>query len=168
MFDLVLGLPVHALVLHATIVLGPLAGLCGISYALAPRWRRFLRWPLIVGALILLVCGFVTRESGEALAGRIAPLMVDGNIPPGLESVWLHTQIGGVAGLLAMAFGVVGSVVPGFLLKPPRANGAKHWNLTAIILAAVLVSASLAAAGWIIAAGHSGANAVWGSIAGVG
>ena len=40
------GLPVHALVVHAAVVFGPLAALAGVLYAV-PKWRDKLRWPLV-------------------------------------------------------------------------------------------------------------------------
>ena len=41
------GLPLHPLVVHAAVVLGPLAALTGLAYAVVPRWRWLLRWPLV-------------------------------------------------------------------------------------------------------------------------
>ena len=44
-FDSILGLPIHALVVHAAVILIPLAALLGIAF-LRPVWRMPLRWPL--------------------------------------------------------------------------------------------------------------------------
>ena len=41
------GLPLHPLVVHAVVVLSPLAALGGLLYAAVPRWRWWLRWPLV-------------------------------------------------------------------------------------------------------------------------
>ena len=40
MFDLINGLPVHPLVVHAVVVLLPLATLGLIAIAVRPAWRR--------------------------------------------------------------------------------------------------------------------------------
>ena len=42
------GLPLHALVVHAAVVFGPLAALAGVLYVALPTWRDKLRWPLVV------------------------------------------------------------------------------------------------------------------------
>ncbi|WP_121258127.1 DUF2231 domain-containing protein [Nocardioides ferulae] len=60
------GLPLHALVVHAAVVLGPLAALGGIGYAV-PRWRDWLRWPLVIAALVAAAAVWVAYLSGEQL-----------------------------------------------------------------------------------------------------
>src|SRR6478735_1363735 len=45
------GLPLHPLVVHAAVVFGPVAALTALAF-LVPRWRRQLRWPMVVLALI--------------------------------------------------------------------------------------------------------------------
>ena len=44
-FDLINGLPVHPLVVHAVVVLVPLAALGTIAIALRPAWRPHVRPP---------------------------------------------------------------------------------------------------------------------------
>ncbi len=71
MFDLISGLPVHALVVHAVVVVLPLAALGTIAMAVRPAWR--VRYgPLVVlaaaGGTALVP---VATNSGEALAERV-------------------------------------------------------------------------------------------------
>lgn len=66
MFDEFRGLPLHALVVHATVVLLPVTALLGVLYVV-PRLRVRLRWPLLAATVASLVTVFVTRQSGEAL-----------------------------------------------------------------------------------------------------
>lgn len=54
MFDLVNGLPVHPLVVHAVVVLLPLAIVGTILVAVRPTWRRAYG-PLVVVASALSV-----------------------------------------------------------------------------------------------------------------
>ena len=77
MFDLVNGLPVHPLVVHAVVVLVPLTALIAVLF-LVPRFRRSLRWPMVVLALVSLAsaalaaetrAGRLARASGEARQG---------------------------------------------------------------------------------------------------
>ncbi len=61
------GLPLHALVVHAAVVLTPLAALLAIAYAAVRRWRDWLRWPVLVLVVVSLVAVWVAYLSGEQL-----------------------------------------------------------------------------------------------------
>ncbi len=61
------GLPLHPLIVHVVVVFAPLAGLGGIVYALVPRWRWRLRWPLVACAVIAAAAGIVAVQSGQDL-----------------------------------------------------------------------------------------------------
>ena len=61
------GLPLHALVVHAAVVLGPLSALLGILYAGVSRWRDYLRWPLVIAALVSVSAIWVAYLSGSQL-----------------------------------------------------------------------------------------------------
>ncbi len=63
------GLPLHALVNHAAVVFGPLAALAGVLYAV-PRFRDYLRWPLVASVLVLLVSVWASYLSGRAAGGH--------------------------------------------------------------------------------------------------
>jgi uncharacterized membrane protein len=70
-FDTINGLPIHPLVIHAVVVLLPLACVGLIAIAVYPPWRaRF-------GVLVVLVAAAATAaipvatESGERLAARL-------------------------------------------------------------------------------------------------
>jgi hypothetical protein len=64
--DTVNGLPLHALVLHATVVLIPLAGLLGVVFAV-PRLRAWATVPLPLVAVAAAVLALVTAASGQNL-----------------------------------------------------------------------------------------------------
>ena len=70
LFDTVTGLPVHPLVVHAVVVLGPLAALLAVTYVVVPRWRVGLRWPLVLLSVVAAASAFVAEQSGEALEER--------------------------------------------------------------------------------------------------
>ena len=68
MFDEILGLPIHALVVHASVILIPLAALVGVAF-LRPAWRMPLRWPLVAATAVATVLVWVTRQSGRVAQG---------------------------------------------------------------------------------------------------
>ena len=66
------GLPAHILLVHAVVVLAPIAGLGAIVYAVAPRWRSYLAWPL--GVLSLgMVPGLAPDGAGRRAVGEEKP-----------------------------------------------------------------------------------------------
>ena len=66
-FDTVLGLPVHALVVHGVVVLLPLMAIVTAVVACVPRWRARAAWPVVVVDAGMVAMTLVARQSGEAL-----------------------------------------------------------------------------------------------------
>ena len=67
LFDTVLGLPVHALVVHGVVVLLPLMAIVTAVVACVPRWRARAAWPVVVVDAGMVAMTLVARQSGEAL-----------------------------------------------------------------------------------------------------
>jgi MFS family permease len=149
------GVPLHPLVVHAVVVLGPLAALTGLVYAAVPSWRWLLRWPLVVLAVVVAVTALVAVAAGEdLLASRpeLAPIVVDhqqdGEL---LRNVALGYVV--VAGLAAWALGGVSALASG--------KGARETRL-GIPVAVLLAVGAVALLVTVYLAGDSGATAVWG------
>ena len=113
------GLPLHALVVHAAVVFGPLSALAGVLYAV-PRWRDKVRWPLVVSAAIALASIWVAYLSGEDLkeantfGGELAALvethedragtlrlLMSGFAAASFVAAWQHARTGGIRMVLA-------------------------------------------------------------------
>lgn len=71
MFDLVNGLPVHPLVVHAVVVLLPLACVGTLAIALRPGWRRRYGVLVVLCAAAAVVLIPVATSSGEALERHV-------------------------------------------------------------------------------------------------
>lgn len=144
MFDTIGGLPVHALVVHAVVVLGPLAGLLLIAYAAKPSWRRGLRWPTLALAAISAASAAVATESGESLEHRVG------------DPAYEHAEKGDLAAISVYLLLVAAVLIIFFLLRA----GATATKLTAVgVVIAVLAAAFTCFA--VFNAGHSGASSVW-------
>ena len=113
------GLPLHALVVHAAVVFGPLSALAGLLYAV-PRWRDKVRWPLVVAVLVAVGAIWVAYLSGEDLeeanqyGGPLAELLetheeraetlrllMSGYAAAALLAAWQHARTGPLRVLLA-------------------------------------------------------------------
>lgn len=71
------GIPAHPLVVHAAVLLTPLAVLAALA-SLVPSWRPRLRWPLLVLAVVALVsiqAAILTGENLMETRGPRSPLI---------------------------------------------------------------------------------------------
>lgn len=150
MFGEIGGLPVHALVVHAAVVAAPVAALLGLAF-LVPKWRAFLRWPLLVVSAIALVTIFVARESGQALRVALGD-QLSGNITGRLVARHAHLANELTVALLVMFLLAVGTVA---LLRFTTSNWLRTGSasIVAIVAIAVLVLT--------YQTGEAGAKARW-------
>jgi uncharacterized membrane protein len=157
-FDLINGIPVHPLVVHAVVVLLPLAIVGTIVVAVVPRWRTPYG-PLVVAvALVATVLVPVASSSGEALERRVGD--PGRHAALGDQLIWfaipllvlvaalvLLQRTRDRAGRRAPRDGGAGSRVPGRALV--------------LTVAALAVVAALANGVQVYRVGDSGAKAVW-------
>ncbi|WP_299051383.1 hypothetical protein [uncultured Nocardioides sp.] len=154
------GLPAHALVIHAAVVLTPLAGLVAIVYAAVPRWRWAVRWPLLGLAVLTALSIFGAWLTGGSY--------LDAN--PSLEqipAVSTHAERADVmlwVGLVFAALAAASAFVLGGPTGLASGRGARDVRSVAVDrgLAAVLAVAAVAAIVLVVLTGDAGARAVWG------
>lgn len=155
MFGEFTGLPVHALVLHAAVVLAPMAALVGIGSAV-PRWRAALRWPLVALAAVAVATVFVAMQSGQVLKDVLAD-QLNGNITG--DVVAQHEQTGGrlwIALLVFFALSVL-SAVTGPRAARPHVGRAWAGSVVAPMTALVAVAVLMLT----YQTGEAGARARW-------
>lgn len=152
-FDSIFGLPTHILIIHAVVVLGPIAALTAIAYAVRPGWRGLLRWPLVVLAAITGVTGLIAGQSGEALEARV---IAQDSGADQLALLHDHTEAGDIAKVLCVVFFILVVVVVFWGLRPGAAGGP-----VGMISIAATVVVALAMLGSVTLTGHSGAKVAW-------
>ena len=140
------GLPLHALVVHAAVIFGPLAALAGILYVV-PRWRDRLRWPM-VGLVVIAVGAIWTAYfSGGWVEEANGPYT--GEFGALFET---HEERADILRWVASGFGLV-------------ALAAAWWHtrtgaLRAVLSGLVLVGA-VATAIYVVLTGDAGAQVAW-------
>lgn len=152
------GLPLHALVVHAAVVLTPLAVLVVIAFAVWSRYRWLTRWPAGLLLLAALASVLVARVSGVALTEdrpELAPL------------VTVHRERANVLTVLLVVLVVVAAVALWALPGPSAlasGRGARESKAVVLdrVLPVVVVAAALAVLVAVVLVGDSGARAVWG------
>lgn len=156
MFDYILGLPMHVLVIHAVVVLVPLSALSVIAYVVRPGWRRVLRWPTAAGAVVSGVSAFVAAESGAALERRVALARRE---TTNFDLLAEHTAWGDRAKIFCLVFMVLGLLALWFA-RPPRQDSPRG-HVLGVLAGTLAVLSALAAVTTVVLAGHAGSTVVW-------
>ncbi|MGE0819987.1 MAG: DUF2231 domain-containing protein [Candidatus Nanopelagicales bacterium] len=143
MFDTITGLPIHPLVVHAVIVLLPLACLGAVLVAAKASWNRRYGWLVLAFAFVALGSSVVAKESGEKLASRVG---------------WPEDHIEWGEKIPIAAFGLFVLLV---ILWWLDRQGAERRTTLAKVVAALVIVAAAGSFALAVLAGHSGATAVW-------
>ncbi|MEU4216249.1 DUF2231 domain-containing protein [Actinoplanes sp. NPDC026623] len=153
MFDLINGMPVHALVVHAAVVFVPLLALAAIVYAVVPRWRSKIGWAALLLAIVAPTAALVAKLSGEKLYDRRVAAGMSG---PPLEALDEHMGFGTRTLYFSLGLGVVTLVM--VLMAGRRLPRAAELGLAVIVVALAVVSGY-----YVFKTGDSGAQSVWGT-----
>ena len=160
MFDEIFGLPMHALVIHAVVVLVPLSALSAAAYVVRPTWRRLLRWPTAAGAVVSGASAFVAAESGEALQRRVSRVR-SGTTDFDLLST--HVAWGDRARLFCLLFMVL-TLAALWFVRPPEEESPRGHAFDVLIGTLVVLAAATAVV-TVVVAGHAGSQVVWHDLA---
>ncbi|MCX6402170.1 MAG: hypothetical protein NTX33_19835 [Propionibacteriales bacterium] len=149
MFDLINGIPLHPLVVHAIVVLLPLATLGTLAIAVRPSWRRPYGPLVVAAALVATVLCPVATSSGEELEHRVGE--------PGQ-----HAELGEQLIWFAIALLVFSAALVWLDRKAARADAPSMSPTLPRVVATLAVVAALACAVQVYRVGDSGARAAWG------
>jgi hypothetical protein len=149
------GLPAHPLVVHAAVVLLPLAAITTVVCAALPRARRFYAPVALALALAAAVSVGLAQGSGEELEERVTET----------ELVEAHTDQGEQVLPWSIAVLVASAGVAAIPLVSSRRPGLAGRGATAAAVAVSLV-AGVGATWTVVDVGHSGAEATWHDVAG--
>ncbi len=150
MFDLVNGIPVHPLVVHAVVVLLPLAVVGTVAIAVRPGWRRRYGHLVVACAALATVLIPVATSSGESLEERVGRPANHAQL--GDQLIWFAVPLL----VLALALVVLDRRAAGEQTSPSKRGG----SLTVVAVLAVVVA--LACGVQVYRVGDSGARAAWG------
>lgn len=158
------GLPAHPLIVHAVVVLLPLAAVGTLAIAARPTWRRNLGIPVFLIALVGVLAVPVATKTGDQLVDVL------GGHDPLIE---IHEAR--ADRLLPFAVGFLVLLLAALLLgyradraaradRTHRAEGSAAVRMQARVTTVVAVLAALAGlvvAGLVVWIGDAGATAVW-------
>jgi len=161
MFDTLFDLPAHPLLIHAPIVLLPIAAIATVVLAVRPAWRARANWWMLGGLFLTLVLLFSAKESGEALIDAYDRANGEGAVDISehqslAETTFIMTVVWFIVFGVSTAFERVERIGSGALQSV--ANNVAARQALAVIAAVLGVLATI----WLIRTGDAGAKSVWG------
>ena len=154
------GLPLHPLIVHVVVVFAPLAGLGGILYAVVPKWRWWLRWPLVATAVIAAAAGIIAVQSGQSLENQRPTLQslpeLATHAARGRFLRWVLLAFLAPTALAAWQLGGPSPVMSGTGARQGR-TGLMGWAISAL-----LVAGAVTVLVCVFLTGDSGARSLWG------
>lgn len=146
--DTVFGLPTHVLVVHATVVLLPLASTMAVVLVLRRSVIHRWGWATVAVTAAGTVAAWLSRGSGEQFASRVGspqPHVDYGDALPIHASLLL---------VVVLAYWLLARGVPG--------NRPLPWWVK--VLGVVVLAGAIAVVVSTVVTGHSGAEAAWGAV----
>ena len=147
--DLVMGLPLHPLVVHAAVVLVPLVALAALAMSYWPSFSIKYGKPILILAVVAQLSLFIAKASGEPFEERLG------------KEVERHADLGEIAPLTFVPLLILLFIRWRMDRSGANAGSANIRRLVSVLLA---LSAVLALV-FIYLTGHSGAESVWGWLA---
>ncbi len=147
--DLVMGLPLHPLVVHAAVVLVPLVALAALAMSYWPSFSIKYGKPILILAVVAQISLFIAKASGEPFEERLG------------KEVERHADLGEIAPLTFIPL-----LILLFIRWRMDRSGATSGSANVRRLVSVLLALSaVLALVFIYLTGHSGAESVWGWLA---
>lgn len=147
--DLVMGLPLHPLVVHAAVVLVPMVALAALAMSYWPSFSIRYGKPILILAVVAQVSLFIAKASGEPFEERLG------------KNIERHAELGEIAPLTFLPLLVLLFIRWRMDRSGATVGSANIRRMVSILLAAAAILALV----FIFLTGHSGAESVWGWLA---
>lgn len=149
MFDTILGLPVHVLVIHAVVVLVPLGAAGVAAIAIVPPWRQRFGVAVLGITTAGLLAVPVATQSGKKLEAR---LNAGGIVAKQIKH---HRDMGNLVLYPTLALWILAAAL---ILLDRRGRTGRP---VIAVVAVLAVLAAGAATAQVAITGHLGSTAVW-------
>ena len=151
MLDTVLGLPVHPLIVHATVVVVPTAALAVALYAVWPRFRAWARFGPLALAAAAVVLTPLSTSSGESLEHRVG----------GSAAIEQHSHLADLLIWWVAPLAVLAAVLWWWHRAERPARSGRSLALVAAVLPVAVAVGTLVQ---VVLIGHTGAEAAWSDV----
>jgi hypothetical protein len=170
-FNKILGIPAHPLLIHAAVVFIPLLIVGAIVYAGIPQFRNRIDWAVLALAIIAPICALFAKLSGQDLKQMIIDKHLSS--PQGLQKIAQHNAYGNDTFWWTLGLGIV--TLAFFVYQFPRdrraAAAAASDGTTAavtsspplvrVVSTVVLLGLGIVVGYYVFRTGDTGAHIVW-------
>jgi uncharacterized membrane protein len=150
------GMPVHALLIHATVVFVPLLALSAAAFALVPRLRSRLGWVAALLAIGAPLSALLAKLSGGEFRNR---LIANGMKGEALDRINTHMGYGDLTFWFSLVLGVATGLMLFFASR--RSGSPELPRFVDLGLSVVVVVLAAITTYYVLRTGDSGAQAVW-------
>jgi uncharacterized membrane protein len=147
------GLPAHALLVHAIVVLAPLTALLEILCAFWPAARRRLVWLVLAFAVVSTALTPLTTATGNWLYDQL------GNDSAILQT---HKERGGWMIYFSVALLIVAIALAVMHWLASRSDNPR--TVATVVVAVLALAVGVSSIITVVRIGDSGAHAVWGAV----
>jgi len=147
----VFGLPLHVLVVHAVVVLVPLAVLGTVVVAVRPAARRRFGWLVVGVTAAATACVPIATGSGEDLRDRLVPT----------DLIRDHAHLGDQLLVFVAVLFAVSTALVWFTRHDEPATASRAPKPLVVTLAVLTVLSAAASGVQVVRIGDSGARAAW-------
>jgi len=152
MFDTIFGIPLHPLVVHATVVFVPLAALTSVLAVVWSRFRQWFGWGTPVIAAFALALDPVSTETGEGLEHAL----------PRSSLIQQHAHL--ADGLLPWLIGLFLTSAVFYWRRRTHDQDGRGPDWVLRITGVLVVVAAVGTLVEVVLIGHSGAVAAWSKV----
>ena len=175
MFNTILGIPAHPLLIHAAVVFIPLLIVGAIVYAAIPQFRSRIDWAVLALAIIAPLCALFAKLSGQDLK----QLIIDKHLasPQLLQKITRHNSYGNDTFWWTLGLGIVTLALFAYQFPRDRRAAAASRPRTATIDRGSVVSAvvrvvstvvmlvlGIVVGYYVFRTGDTGAHIVWAGV----
>jgi hypothetical protein len=165
-FEEILGIPAHPLLVHAAVVFIPLQVAAALVYALVPFARRYIAWFVVGVAVVAPAAALFAKLSGDAFRARLVRNNAGGDL---LVKIDEHMGFGTNALYASLTLGVLMLLLVWVQSRRSRprdtddnAEPAGGGSMVlAVIVTIITVLAAGAAGYYVFRTGDTGAHIVW-------
>ncbi len=148
MLDTIFGIPIHPLIVHATVVTVPAAAIAVLLYAVWPRFRAWAGWGPLALAVASVVLAPLSTSSGEALEHRVGESSL----------VREHAELGEMLIWWVVPLALLAAVLYWWHRRPREQRSSTGRALVVAALPVVVAAGTLVQ---VVLIGHSGAESAW-------
>lgn len=148
--DTVFGLPIHPLIVHATVVAVPVTALLLAATLFSPKVRDWAGPLPLILAVISTILAPLSTSTGENLQRQVGESKL----------VEEHAELGGL--LIWWCIGMLVVAAASYFLRRNRRELARGMSIALVAAGVVATAGTLVQ---VVLIGHSGAKAAWGDVA---